>query len=125
MLYWLLLLSYVFLASVSFFFLGINWYTVETKYRRSPQGATAVLYITNTIMLYLVFDLPFLVQFILSLLNLGGVYMGTYFQCIGLTGGIATGKSTVSNLLAENGCDIIDSDKISKEVGTLCIIHCV
>jgi dephospho-CoA kinase len=42
--------------------------------------------------------------------------MGTHFQCIGLTGGIATGKSTVSNILADNGFDIIDTDKISKEI---------
>lgn len=35
---------------------------------------------------------------------------------IGLTGGIATGKSTVSNILHEAGYCIIDADKIAKEV---------
>ena len=40
--------------------------------------------------------------------------MGTHFQIIGLTGGIATGKSTVSQILAEAGFDIIDLDKISR-----------
>lgn len=35
---------------------------------------------------------------------------------IGLTGGIATGKSTVSGLLLEKGYKIIDADIISREV---------
>ena len=35
---------------------------------------------------------------------------------IGLTGGIASGKSTVSNYLAELGAIIIDADKIAHEI---------
>ena len=35
---------------------------------------------------------------------------------IGLTGGIATGKSTVTKLLTEKGYIVIDADKISREV---------
>ncbi|WP_027087955.1 dephospho-CoA kinase [Cohnella panacarvi] len=35
---------------------------------------------------------------------------------IGLTGGIATGKSTVANLLAERGAYVIDLDLIAREV---------
>jgi dephospho-CoA kinase len=35
---------------------------------------------------------------------------------IGLTGGIASGKSTVSNFLAELGAKIIDTDKIAREL---------
>ena len=35
---------------------------------------------------------------------------------IGLTGGIATGKSTVSNILKEKGYKIIDADKIAKDI---------
>jgi len=35
---------------------------------------------------------------------------------IGLTGGIASGKSTVSDFLAQLGAAIIDTDKISREV---------
>lgn len=38
------------------------------------------------------------------------------FIKIGLTGGIGSGKSTVSELLKENGIVIIDADKISREV---------
>lgn len=37
-------------------------------------------------------------------------------KIIGLTGGIATGKSTVTNLLVENGFKVIDADKIAREV---------
>jgi dephospho-CoA kinase len=37
-------------------------------------------------------------------------------KVIGLTGGIATGKSTVTNILLENGFKVIDADKIAREV---------
>ncbi|MDR7857047.1 dephospho-CoA kinase [Tissierella sp.] len=35
---------------------------------------------------------------------------------IGLTGGIATGKSTVSNIIIEKGYPLIDADKIAREI---------
>ena len=35
---------------------------------------------------------------------------------IGLTGGIARGKSTASKYLAEQGFKIYDADKIAKEI---------
>ena len=35
---------------------------------------------------------------------------------IGLTGGIATGKSTVANMLKKYGACIIDADKIARQV---------
>nr|WP_302104569.1 dephospho-CoA kinase [Polycladomyces sp. WAk] len=35
---------------------------------------------------------------------------------VGLTGGIATGKSTVSRMLAERGAHIIDADQVAREV---------
>lgn len=37
-------------------------------------------------------------------------------KLIGLTGGIGTGKSTVSNLLIEKGYKVIDADKIARQV---------
>lgn len=37
-------------------------------------------------------------------------------KIIGLTGGIASGKSTVSEILKELGCIIIDADKIARKV---------
>jgi dephospho-CoA kinase len=35
---------------------------------------------------------------------------------VGLTGGIASGKSTVSAMLAERGAEIVDADRIAREV---------
>ncbi len=35
---------------------------------------------------------------------------------VGLTGGIASGKTTVANLFAELGADIVDSDVIAREI---------
>jgi dephospho-CoA kinase len=37
-------------------------------------------------------------------------------KCIGLTGGIATGKTTIANLLTKKGLQIINADKLAKEV---------
>ena len=37
-------------------------------------------------------------------------------KVIGLTGGIATGKSTVSNILKNKGFKIIDADKIARDI---------
>lgn len=61
------------------------------------------------------------------ILFLSGVIVGTVLQPVGLTGGIATGKSTVSKLFSEsdivNGCDpgdtefiIIDVDGIAHDI---------
>jgi len=37
-------------------------------------------------------------------------------KLIGITGGIATGKSTVANILLKKGYSLIDADKIAREV---------
>jgi dephospho-CoA kinase len=42
--------------------------------------------------------------------------MGRAFLLVGLTGGIASGKSTVSRQLAELGCQVIDADVLAREV---------
>lgn len=34
---------------------------------------------------------------------------------VGLTGGIATGKTTVSNLFRENGVPVVDADIIARQ----------
>lgn len=34
---------------------------------------------------------------------------------IGLTGGIATGKSSVAALLAEQGAEVIDADQLARD----------
>jgi dephospho-CoA kinase len=38
------------------------------------------------------------------------------FLLVGLTGGIATGKSTVAEMLRERGCMLIDADVLAREV---------
>jgi len=38
------------------------------------------------------------------------------FLLVGLTGGIATGKSTVSEILRQLGCKIIDADQLARDV---------
>ena len=40
----------------------------------------------------------------------------TNCKIIGLTGGIASGKSTVSNILREKGFKVIEADKIARKV---------
>ena len=42
--------------------------------------------------------------------------MSRPFLLVGLTGGIATGKSTVAKMLRELGCVIIDADVLAREV---------
>ena len=37
-------------------------------------------------------------------------------KVIGLTGGIATGKSTVTALLQELGAKVVDADEITREI---------
>ena len=41
---------------------------------------------------------------------------GRDFLLVGLTGGIATGKSTVSDVFRALGCEIIDADVLAREV---------
>src|SRR5688572_21340477 len=54
-----------------------------------------------------------------DLSRLGGAATGGYCPLvlrIGLTGGIGSGKSTVSALLAARGAVIVDADRIAREV---------
>lgn len=44
------------------------------------------------------------------------VYLGTDLFVIGLTGGIASGKSTVSQMLREKGAIILNADQVGHEV---------
>jgi hypothetical protein len=107
---WLLFTVHLVAMSFVFFYLGISWNRIDTKLKQLPHKWVVLVYALNMILINTVFDVPILVQFIIYSLQMGGVYTGTFFQCIGLTGGIACGKSTVSGLLAENGFEIIDAD---------------
>lgn len=53
------------------------------------------------------------------------VWRGDYRMfLVGLTGGIASGKSSVSDVLKELGCPIIDADVIAREGETTVYIFC-
>lgn len=45
-----------------------------------------------------------------------GIWNAHYMKVVGLTGGIATGKSTVSRMLMQRGIPVIDADAIAREV---------
>ena len=42
---------------------------------------------------------------------------------VGLTGGIATGKSTVADMFMQLDCPLVDADKIAKEGISLFSLH--
>lgn len=42
--------------------------------------------------------------------------ISVYVKIVGLTGGIATGKSTVASMLRELGAEIVDADELAREV---------
>lgn len=113
---WLLYCVYLVLMSFLFFYIGITWMRIDTKYKQHPIRWVVFVYALNGLVTNTLFDVPLLLQIVLCSLQMGGIFMGTQFQCVGLTGGIACGKSTVSSLLAENGFDIIDADQISRDV---------
>lgn len=52
----------------------------------------------------------------LTIVNLAAFFVGSRMCVIGLTGGIACGKTTVSELLKRNGFKIIDCDEISHQI---------
>ena len=56
----------------------------------------------------------------MQILNIGNTWydakQGVNMIKIGLTGGIGSGKSTVSNMLKEAGFNIIDADVIARDV---------
>lgn len=117
--YLLILAVYFSGISMGMSFVGMNWHTFSYKYKQPPQRLVILLYVLNFLVMTYAFQVPFLVQFFLNIFIMLALYVGSKLQIIGLTGGIATGKSTVSKILSENGFDIIDADQISKEVSLL------
>ena len=57
-----------------------------------------------------------LLNFLLNFTGFACFFIAIKMRVIGLTGGIATGKSTVSALLKVEGFLIIDCDEISREM---------
>ena len=47
---------------------------------------------------------------------LAAVDFGRHVRPVGLTGGIACGKSTVAGIMSQSGATIVDADKIAAAV---------
>lgn len=67
-LYWVLLVCYICLLSLGMAFLGVNWYRLETKFKRSPQRLIVGIYTVNFLLMFYGFGVPFLIQFIINIL---------------------------------------------------------
>ena len=77
---WLFLIFLQTCVGLVYFYFGINWQTVETKYRYSPIKSLVVLYITNFILLNACTShTPFWFQFLVGVIHVASVYFGTYF----------------------------------------------
>jgi dephospho-CoA kinase len=74
------------------------------------------LFGAHYVIMIFILKASFLVAMLTNVILLVGIFLGNKFQVMGITGGIATGKSTVSSMLEASGFTIIDADKISKEV---------
>ncbi|CAI2377484.1 unnamed protein product [Moneuplotes crassus] len=98
------------------FYIGVRWHAITNKYEQSTQKVLTILFGLHYIIMVFFIRTSFLASMLSNLFLLFGVYFGNKFQVMGITGGISTGKSTVSNILANAGFAVIDSDKISKEV---------
>lgn len=62
------------------------------------------------------YGFPMLWNFGVNFIGFTFFYIGIKMRVIGLTGGIATGKSSVSAILKAEGFTIIDCDEISREM---------
>ena len=98
------------------FLIGIRWNYCADKLKWNPKVILTVVYGINFCTLGFAFKIAFLYQFLISFYLVTCVFVGVKMQIIGLTGGIATGKSTVSKMLGDEGFAMIDADKINHDV---------
>ena len=102
------------LASMGIFFL-VGLFSKRRRVLRS-KWTLSLIFGTNLIFPQFVLAMPFVGTTLLNMAGMCSMYLGLRFKVIGLTGGIASGKSTVSRLLSENGYKIIDADAISHQM---------
>jgi len=100
------------------FIIGLNWKKLIHKYRFPiyPQFLYIIMFTFNLLYSPKMFDVGFAPQMILNILIASLGYLGIKLQMVGLTGGIACGKSTVSDLLREEKAHIIDADKVVHKI---------
>ena len=114
--YYSFLSFYTSSITLTMLILAQNWNRIKYSSKINPKILVTVIYAVNFLIVALGFKMPFTYHLLLNIFLMVCLYIGKCFSIIGLTGGIATGKSTVSQILAENGFDIIDLDKIAKDV---------
>jgi len=112
--YWLTLSGYLLFTALGLFYLGIRWQKLYQK--MSPQFLVFVVYLLNFFTLIYGFGVPFYLHILVNVALISCVYFGSQFQVIGLTGGIATGKSTVAKILGEQGFTVLDADQLYRDV---------
>ena len=93
-LYWVLFSLYILSILILFTLLGVS--IKRKKIVFTKPAAVSVLFAIQYIMSSMVFGIPLGYNILINLLALISFYVGIKLQVIGLTGGIACGKSTVS-----------------------------
>ena len=101
--------------SSSSMFAAMGFFSRRVRLFRNRLLASVVFFI-HTLMLVWVFNLQMGYVLASNLFAMLPLWLGTKMQVIGLTGGIATGKSSVSRILAAEDFKIIDADQISKDL---------
>jgi hypothetical protein len=75
--YWLSLIGYLSLVWLGMCFLGINWYKLETRYKYHPQRVLVSTYILNFFIMFYVFSIPFVIQFVINCFEIFGIWLGS------------------------------------------------
>lgn len=80
------------------------------------QSMVTIFFFLNFFFLSFVFRFSLISSFTLNLLDMLCLVFAHRSNIVGLTGGIACGKTSLAELLEANGGIVIDADKISREV---------
>ena len=113
------------LLNLVYFILGLFDARISANVRKRPQSCLInflrfALLIGLQVLYYLALGMHrfyFLFRLVLHSLSFVCLYVGTKFCVIGLTGGIACGKSTLSGILKTfSQFSIVDADKISHDI---------
>jgi len=106
----IVLMMYITASIVAFFVIGL----FSRKYKiLTSKPLLTLIFAVNFLLQSVGFYLPLVGSLVINLISIGAFWLGIKIKVIGLTGGIASGKSTVSKILREEGFTIIDADEIS------------
>jgi len=111
--------SFIYICTMTSFafVLGLCDHRIRKKtFIKNTLWVVIGIYIVSFIFLRIIYNWHFLFETVLLTIILLGWIAGQRCQLIGLTGGIACGKSTVSEILIEEKLSVIDLDKISHQV---------